>query len=177
MTKVANLNVDPVSYWLYTSDPMDNLKKKEAIRQYGLTRRTSTSRQEAIRMKHTLFCLSSLFSPPVVPCSPETDRPGSIKYSRKDIIELRCQMRVSTAIVLPTNEQMLDFTTGDKEHWIVNGAQNFCYVHPAKQGARSNLNLICSSGNIYSFVLTEVSTTPLDNRWTTRSSWNLEKSL
>ena len=27
LTKVANLNVDPVSYWLYTSDPMDNLKK------------------------------------------------------------------------------------------------------------------------------------------------------
>ena len=76
-----------------------------------------------------------------------------IKYSDKDIIELRCQMRVSTAIVLPAGEQILDFTTGDKEHWIVNGAQNFCYVHPAKQGVSSNLNLICASGNIYSFVL------------------------
>jgi type IV secretory pathway VirB9-like protein len=80
-----------------------------------------------------------------------------IKYSNKDVIELRCQMRVSTAIVLPSGEQILDFTTGDKDHWIVNGAQNFCYVHPAKQGATSNLNLICSSGNIYSFALTEVS--------------------
>jgi hypothetical protein len=37
LTKVANLNVDLVSYWLYTSDPMDNIKKREAIRQYGLT--------------------------------------------------------------------------------------------------------------------------------------------
>ena len=27
----------PVSYWLYTSDPMDNLKKKEVIAQHGLT--------------------------------------------------------------------------------------------------------------------------------------------
>ena len=80
-----------------------------------------------------------------------------IQYSPKDIVEIRCQMRVSTAIVLPTNEQILDFTTGDKEHWIVNGAQNFCYVHPAKEGASSNLNLICASGNIYSFVLAEVS--------------------
>jgi type IV secretory pathway VirB9-like protein len=79
-----------------------------------------------------------------------------IKYSDKDIIELRCQMRVSTAIVLPAGEQILDFTTGDKEHWIVNGAQNFCYIHPAKQAASSNLNLICASGNIYSFLLTEV---------------------
>ena len=79
-----------------------------------------------------------------------------IQYSNKDIIELHCQMRVSTAIVLPASEQILDFTTGDKEHWIVNGAQNFCYVHPAKEGASSNLNLICASGNIYSFVLTEI---------------------
>ncbi len=38
ITKVVNLNVDPVSYWLYTSDPMDNLKKKEVIAQYGLTK-------------------------------------------------------------------------------------------------------------------------------------------
>ena len=65
-------------------------------------------------------------------------------------------MRVSTAIVLPAGEQILDFTTGDKEHWIVNGAQNFCYVHPANPEASSNLNLICASGKIYSFVLTEV---------------------
>ena len=32
-----------------------------------------------------------------------------IQYSNKDIIELRCQMRVSTAIVLPASEQILDF--------------------------------------------------------------------
>jgi type IV secretory pathway VirB9-like protein len=82
-----------------------------------------------------------------------------IKYSNKEIIELRCQMRVSSAIVLPANEQILDFTTGDKDHWIVNGSQN-CYIHPAKQGATSNLNLICASGNIYSFILTEMTGKP-----------------
>jgi type IV secretion system protein VirB9 len=79
-----------------------------------------------------------------------------IQVSDKDIIELRCQMRVSTAIVLPAGEQILDFTTGDKEHWIVKGAQNFCYIDPAKPGASSNLNLVCASGKIYSFLLTEV---------------------
>src|SRR5262245_48237088 len=81
----------------------------------------------------------------------------TVHYSKKDVSELRCQVRVSTAIVLPNNEKVLDFTTGDKEYWIVNGAENFCYVHPAKPGISSNLNLICSSGNVYSFLLTEVS--------------------
>src|SRR5271165_2280375 len=33
--RVANLNVDPKSYWLYTNDPFDNRKRKEAFDTYG----------------------------------------------------------------------------------------------------------------------------------------------
>jgi len=33
--KVANLTVDPKSYWLYTNDPFDNRKRKEAFETYG----------------------------------------------------------------------------------------------------------------------------------------------
>ena len=36
--KVANLNVDPKSYWLYTNDPYDNEKRKEAFETYGFER-------------------------------------------------------------------------------------------------------------------------------------------
>ncbi len=35
LAKVANLHVDPKSYWLYTNDPYDNKKRKEAFEQYG----------------------------------------------------------------------------------------------------------------------------------------------
>ena len=35
LAKVANLNVDPKSYWLYTNDPYDNKKRKEAFEKYG----------------------------------------------------------------------------------------------------------------------------------------------
>jgi type IV secretion/conjugal transfer VirB4 family ATPase len=35
LAKVANLHVDPMSYWLYTNDPYDNKKRKEAFEQYG----------------------------------------------------------------------------------------------------------------------------------------------
>jgi type IV secretion system protein VirB4 len=35
LAKVANLNVDPKSYWLYTNDPFDNTKRKEAFETYG----------------------------------------------------------------------------------------------------------------------------------------------
>ncbi|MGA8678195.1 MAG: type IV secretion system DNA-binding domain-containing protein [Candidatus Acidiferrales bacterium] len=36
--KVANLNVDRKSYWLYTNDPYDNKKRKEAFATHGFER-------------------------------------------------------------------------------------------------------------------------------------------
>ena len=35
LAKIANLNVDPKSYWLYTNDPYDNKKRKEAFETFG----------------------------------------------------------------------------------------------------------------------------------------------
>jgi len=35
LAKVANLDVDPKSYWLYTNDPYDNQKRKEAFDAHG----------------------------------------------------------------------------------------------------------------------------------------------
>jgi type IV secretion/conjugal transfer VirB4 family ATPase len=35
LAKIANLNVDPKSYWLYTNDPYDNKKRKEAFEAFG----------------------------------------------------------------------------------------------------------------------------------------------
>jgi type IV secretion system protein TrbE len=35
LAKVVNLHVDPKSYWLYTNDPYDNKKRKEAFDAYG----------------------------------------------------------------------------------------------------------------------------------------------
>jgi type IV secretory pathway VirB4 component len=35
LTKVVNLEVDPKSYWLYTNDPYDNRRRREAFEKYG----------------------------------------------------------------------------------------------------------------------------------------------
>src|SRR5271166_2602386 len=83
-----------------------------------------------------------------------------VKYAKEDIIPVRAKLRFSTLIVLPEDEEILDFTTGDKEFWVINGAHNLCYVHPAQAGIRSNLNLITASGHVYSFLLTEISNQP-----------------
>jgi type IV secretory pathway VirB9-like protein len=83
-----------------------------------------------------------------------------VKVAREDVVPVRAKVRYSTLLVLPDNEEILDFTTGDREFWIINGAHNLCYVHPAQAGIRSNLNLITASGHVYSFLLTEVSSEP-----------------
>lgn len=83
-----------------------------------------------------------------------------IAYSERDEIVVKTKLRFTTLIVLPKNEQILDFTCGDKEFWVVNGNQNFAYVKPAKPGVKTNLNLVTASGNIYSFILSEISEIP-----------------
>ena len=95
------------------------------------------------------------------PASAATDATARVvKYAKEDIVSVRAKLRFSTLIVLPEDEEILDFTTGDKEFWIINGAHNLCYVHPAQAGIRSNLNLITASGHVYSFLLTEISNQP-----------------
>src|SRR2546421_511760 len=65
--------------------------------------------------------------------------------------------KVAQATIVGQDEEILDFATGDREFWIINGAHNLCYVHPAQTGIRSDLHLITSSGRVYSFLLTEIS--------------------
>jgi type IV secretion system protein VirB9 len=88
--------------------------------------------------------------------------PGAkvVQYGEKDVVRINAKVRYTTLIVLPKNEQILDFTCGDKEFWVINGNQNFAYVKPAKPGSQTNLNLVTASGNIYSFILAEVSELP-----------------
>ena len=83
-----------------------------------------------------------------------------VKYGKEDVIPVHAKLRFSTLIVLPDDEEILDFTTGDREFWIINGSHNLCYVHPAQAGIRSNLNLITASGHVYSFLLSEISSDP-----------------
>src|SRR5580704_1012429 len=75
----------------------------------------------------------------------------TVKYSQQDVIAVRAKLRYSTLIVLPQDEDILDFATGDKDFWI---------IHPAQAGIRSDLHLITASGHVYSFLLTEISNEP-----------------
>jgi type IV secretion system protein VirB9 len=79
-----------------------------------------------------------------------------VKYHANDIVSVRAKMRYTTLIQLPATEKILEVATGDKDFWIIDATGNYCFLHPAKEGSHSNLNLITDKGNVYSFTLDEV---------------------
>ena len=79
-----------------------------------------------------------------------------VKYHANDIVSVRAKMRYTTLIQLPSNEKILEVATGDKDFWIIDTVGNYCFLHPAKEGIHSNLNLITDKGSVYSFTLDDV---------------------
>jgi len=84
----------------------------------------------------------------------------TVQYHSQDIVAIRAKVKYTTLIEVPTTEKIMEAATGDKDFWIVDVVGNFCFVHPAKQGISSNLNLITDKGNIYSFTLQDISGSP-----------------
>jgi len=83
----------------------------------------------------------------------------TVQYHSQDIVPIRAKLKYTTLIEVPTTEKIMEAATGDKDFWVVDVVGNFCFVHPAKAGISSNLNIITDKGNIYSFTLQDVSTT------------------
>ena len=79
-----------------------------------------------------------------------------VKYHANDIVSVHAKMRYTTLIELPSSEKILEVATGDKDFWIIDTVGNYCFLHPAKEGIHSNLNLITDKGTVYTFTLDDV---------------------
>src|SRR3954470_8393178 len=83
-----------------------------------------------------------------------------VSATERGVIPLQTRLRYTTMVVLPDGEEILDVLCGDRDFWVVSATNNIAHVKPAKAGAETNLNLVTSSGAIYSFLLTEKSGAP-----------------
>ena len=108
-------------------------------------------------MRHLKSVFQCLLLASSVVGSSAQDSARTVQYHSQDIIPIRAKVKYTTLIELPTTEKIMEAATGDKEFWIVDVVGNFCFVHPAKQGIASNLNLITDKGNIYTLTLEDVS--------------------
>ncbi len=68
---------------------------------------------------------------------------------------IRARVRHTTVIVLPAEERILDFVAGDSEYWHLTGAANVAYLKPLAEDAATNIALVCESGRIYPFLVSE----------------------
>ena len=83
-----------------------------------------------------------------------------VSATERGVIPLQTRLRYTTMVVLPDGEEILDVLCGDRDFWVISATHNIAHVKPAKAGAETNLNLVTSSGTIYSFMLTEKSSPP-----------------
>ena len=100
----------------------------------------------------------------VVPCDAAAQQESAdAAYLRVSVPEegeeriprLRARVRHTTVIVLPAGERILDFVAGDSEYWHLTGAANVAYLKPLAEDAATNVALVCESGRIYSFLVSE----------------------
>src|SRR5436305_12100384 len=118
--------------------------------------RTLTAKESSMRHLRFVVNYALVFSS-IVAFAQDSAR--TVQYHSQDIVPIRAKVKYTTLIELPTTEKIMQAATGDKEFWVVDVVGNFCFVHPAKAGIASNLNLITDKGNIYSFTLQDVSET------------------
>lgn len=111
-------------------------------------------------MKRTIIALAVLaMTVPSIAAVAQNTSARTVQYHSQDIVPIHAKLKYTTLIELPATEKIMEAATGDKDFWVVDIVGNFCFVHPAKAGISSNLNLITDKGNIYSFTLQDVSQT------------------
>lgn len=108
----------------------------------------------------TCFTVSGLVAETKTVAAEPSTTGRTIAFHSTDIPAIATQMRYTTLIQLAAGEKIVLATCGDKDYWSVESAENFLLVKPGKVGARTNINVITSAGNVYSFAVREISDQP-----------------
>lgn len=101
--------------------------------------------------------LVALCAAPALAQSPPVKAARTVIHHSRDLVSLRTRLLYTTLIVLPDGEQVVEATCGDKEHWLINVRDGLVSVKPTKAAAETNLNLVATSGQVYAFMLSEIS--------------------
>lgn len=122
----------------------------------GVSRRSAPGKATARRL------LIAAISAGVAFCAEPSTVSRTIQVHKQDIVAISTAFRYTTLIELPAGEDIMDATCGDKSYWAVNYSKNLVFIKPLgdKGGEHTNINLVSASGNVYSFLVREVSADP-----------------
>ena len=103
-----------------------------------------------------LYCVPALAqAQDDVPDAPAGASVLQVTDAPDQIIHVTTRIRHTTVIQLPARETILDFVVGDSEYWHLTGAANLAFLKPLGEGVTTNVALVCESGRIYAFLVTE----------------------
>jgi type IV secretory pathway VirB9-like protein len=108
-----------------------------------------------------ILCLASSAAAQT-PAKPIGEPSRHVSYSTTSEVPVYTQLRFTTLLVLPHDEQVMDILCGDRDYWNVGRTEStphVVYVKPAKEGARTNITVLTAAGGVYSFLVSEVSGT------------------
>ncbi len=111
-------------------------------------------------MKHRTIQLALLATLAVAAMAPDRAAARAVMAGPDDVIEARARVRFATAIVLPEDEQILDWVCGDAEYWSVQGAANLAFVKPTAADIQTNVTLVTDKGNVYTLLFRELGDAP-----------------
>ena len=103
----------------------------------------------------TVALLSLLWIVPALAQAPAGASVLQVQDQPDQIIRVNTRIRHTTVIQLPAAETIPDFIVGDSEYWHLTGAANLAFLKPIGEGVNTNVALVCESGRIYSFLVTE----------------------
>ena len=106
-------------------------------------------------LKFLPFLTAAVLALPVPMLAQDAGAVLRIIEAEDQIMRIQAKTRHTTVIVLPASEDILDFVVGDSEYWHLTGAANLAFLKPIAEGVATNVALVCESGRIYSFLVTE----------------------
>lgn len=90
-----------------------------------------------------------------VPLSGQDSHILRLDASADEVWRLNTRVRHTTVITLPASENILDFVVGDLDYWHLSGSANVAFLKPTEEGVETNVALVCESGRIYPFLVSE----------------------
>lgn len=117
--------------------------------------------RKALTLITALICSTSSWAEDTAPVGAVVAQESrTVVIHEKDIVRVSAQLRETTLIALPREEKVMEVYCGDKDNWIINGAENFITVKPAVKDARTDVHIITDHANAYTLSFSEVSDTP-----------------
>jgi type IV secretory pathway VirB9-like protein len=83
----------------------------------------------------------------------------TITYHAADISTVNAEINFATMIIFDKREKIVVGTCGDADRWKLEHAENVIVIKPEREakGQKTNVNVIMESGNVYSFLVLEIS--------------------